>query len=86
MPVKRRLHKGREHRITADAIEAFRAGDHGALHRALGLRPWQPSPLPLAVNPLGVDPAQPPAADDGSIWAQAWQLAVELQGELQRCR
>ena len=37
MPVKRRLPKGRAHRITAEAVEAFQAGDYKALHSALNL-------------------------------------------------
>ena len=45
MPIKRRLSKGRAHRITPEAIAAFEAGDRMALHRALGLGPWMPSPL-----------------------------------------
>ena len=45
MPLKLRTPKSRPHRITEAAVEAFRAGDELALHRALGLRPWMPSPL-----------------------------------------
>lgn len=77
MPVKRRTPKGRAHRITADAIAAFEAGDYHALHRALGLRPWQESPLPASVTALGVDPDHRPE------WAtDAWPIAAELQREL----
>lgn len=45
MPLKRRLEKTRDHRLTPEAVEAFMAGDWLALHQALGLRPWQASPL-----------------------------------------
>jgi hypothetical protein len=78
MPVKRRLAKGREHRITPEAIAAFEAGDYGALHRALGLRPWEASPLPLSVTSLGVDQDVPP--DPHPVgWAQSVPQAQELQ-------
>ena len=83
MPIKRRSSKAMKHRITPDAIEAFIAGDYLALHRALGLAPWEPSPLPAASIALGVDPDDPPPMD-GTAWALSWPLAVELQRELQK--
>lgn len=77
MPVKRRLPKSREHRVTPEAIAAFEAGDYHGLHRALGLRPWEESPLPASITALGVDP------DSRPDWAtDFWPRAVELQGEL----
>jgi hypothetical protein len=82
MPLKRRHAKSRAHRVTPEAIEAFRARDFLALHRALGLKPWQPSPLPASVNPLGVDPSRPPEGRPGDWSADAWQLAVDLQRAL----
>ena len=86
MPTRRtrRTHALAAHRVTIEAVEAWRRGDMQALHAALGLRPWMPSPLPLAVEGLGVDPRRPPAPGDGTVWAQSWPLAVELQGELMR--
>ena len=81
MPVKRRNSKARPHRITPDAIEAFRAGDFMALHAALDLAPYEPSPLPQSVEALGVDPDNPPRAD-GTAWAESWPKVVELQREL----
>jgi hypothetical protein len=78
VPVKSRRPKERPHRITDAAIEAFRAGNVLALHRALGLRPWQPSPLPLSVSRLGVDDDEP------GPWSEAeWRLAMELRRELE---
>jgi len=32
-------------KVNAAAVSAYRAGDHLALHQALGLRPWQLSRL-----------------------------------------
>ena len=63
MPVKRRAHKGRPHRVTPEAIDAFSAGDSSALHDALGLPPWVPSPL--EVHPDEVSPW--PAGTGGAI-------------------
>jgi hypothetical protein len=45
MPIKRRSAKARAHRITPEAIDAFKRGDEIALMRALGLKPWDMSPL-----------------------------------------
>ncbi|ODS02076.1 hypothetical protein AUC71_02390 [Methyloceanibacter marginalis] len=86
MPVKLRKHKQRAHRITPDAIEAYRAHDYHALHDALGLKPWEPSPLPLHVTPLGCD--QEPYPFDlrlkGSLHNESWEQAQELQRELEK--
>lgn len=83
MPVKRRLHKGREHRITQEAIEAFEAGNYSRLHAALGLGPWQASPLPDRICGLGVEDDAPPE------WMtkfphriEDWHHAKELQRAL----
>ena len=75
MPTKRRVAKGREHRITRAALEAFTAQDMLGLHRALGLRPWQPSPL-------DADTPEPPAWA-GTLWADGWGLAHDLRGKLE---
>ena len=82
MPVKRRNSKARPNRITPESVEAFRAGDYMALHRALGLPPWHPSPLPDSVDALGVNPKGPPDYRTGESWGEFWQQAVELQREL----
>ena len=74
MPVKRRQPKRRA-RINAEALAAYQAGDRLELHRALGLRPWETSPLD---------------ADDGpSPWpsrtagAESWPQAQELRRALE---
>ena len=84
MPVKRRLSKGKAHRITSEALEAFEARDFIALHRALGLGPWEASPLPASVTELGVDPDNPANWNDCQRNTDSWAQAVELQRELQR--
>ena len=68
-------------RITHEAIEAYRAGDDLGLHRALGLNPWECSPLPLEVTPLGVDQGPPPKYE---AHPNAWAKAQELQRELEK--
>ena len=51
MPTKRRVDKARRHRISPEAIAAYRAKDCNALHRALNLRPWKASPLRVDQGP-----------------------------------
>ncbi|MEQ1952483.1 hypothetical protein [Mesorhizobium sp. CN2-181] len=77
MPVKRRNPKRRQ-KVTPEAVEAFRARDFAALHLALGLGPWEASPLPASITPLGVDPA-----DRHSWGEETWRQAVALQARLQ---
>ncbi|MER8644676.1 hypothetical protein [Mesorhizobium sp. M1252] len=86
MPVKRRKDKSRAFKITEAAIDAYRARDFRALHQALGLRPWEMSPLPD--TPLGCNPANPPAETERTnLFAQSFQQALELQRELEAaCR
>jgi hypothetical protein len=74
MPTKRRVDKARRHRISPEAIAAYRAKDCNALHRALGLRPWQASPLRVDQGP---GPGGPTA------YAASWPQAQELQRELE---
>ena len=74
MPIKRRIRKGREHRVTREAVEAFNAGDAVTLHRALGLKPWEPSPI-------DADTPEPPDWASGP-WAEAWPTAHELRAKL----
>ncbi|HUS54677.1 MAG TPA: hypothetical protein VMY41_11815 [Thermohalobaculum sp.] len=75
MPVKLRRSKVIKHRVTPEAIAAFEAGDHLALHRALNLGLWQVSPLDVDDGPSPWPP--------GTGGADSWPLACELQRELQ---
>lgn len=63
--------------VSSDAVEAFRAGARDALHRALGLHPWEPSPLDT------VD-ANPPAWCATGPWAEAWRTSHDLRLRLER--
>ena len=40
--------------FTDEVIAAFKAADFHRLHRALGLSPWNASPLPIEIHGLGV--------------------------------
>ncbi|MEP7241747.1 MAG: hypothetical protein ABI697_12745 [Devosia sp.] len=79
MAVKRRVSKTVEHRITAAALDAFRAGDETALHKALGLKPWHPSPLDDH-NPY------PPGAAASLTWPMIVELRSALQGGVRRSK
>jgi hypothetical protein len=77
MPVKRRLSKANPHRITPDAVLAFYDHNMIGLHRALGLKPWMPSPL-------DVFQVEPPAWASGpcaAFWPVAWGLRLDLEGK-----
>ena len=62
MPTKRRVDKARRHRISAEAVAAYRAKDCNALHRALRLRPWEASPLCVDQGPRPAVPRHMPPA------------------------
>ncbi|TGR13059.1 hypothetical protein EN833_07750 [Mesorhizobium sp. M4B.F.Ca.ET.190.01.1.1] len=82
MPTKRKpLYRDIKRRVTPAAVEAFRAGDYAALHRILGLRPWEMSPLPSEVTPLGCNPDHLPNARV-TLFDQSFEQAVDLQRAL----
>jgi hypothetical protein len=72
--------------ISAEAIEAWKRGSYMDLHRALGLHPWEASPLPLWCTALGCDQRTP--EEDAAmeykyrIWQDSWPRAQRLQREL----
>lgn len=65
------------HRITPAAVVAFAAGDWIGLHRALGLRPWEPSPLDAETL------SPPVGCGSTDAWAVGWPLARQLRAELE---
>ncbi len=81
MARRRRTEKARRHRITAEAQQAYEKGDWLLLHRALGLKPWEASPL---------DVERPEDAElrVGSAWARTVPDALQLRAELEEmtCR
>ena len=80
MPVKRRLDKRRSHRITPEAIEAFKAKDLWRLHKALGLGYAEYSPLTQAeIGGFG----HPPRQEYGErCILQTREQAVELRRQI----
>jgi hypothetical protein len=80
--VKSRKAKGRAHKITAEAIAAWKAADYMALHQALGLHPWEASPLPDVITALGVSEERVASADLTIPHEQTYAQALALQREL----
>ena len=76
MPAKRTRSKARAHRVTPEAVRAYQARDWGALHRALGLKPWEASPLDINASENAQRRPKSP-------WAQSVPQAVELRSELE---
>jgi hypothetical protein len=74
MTKRYRRRTARTGNITPDAVAAFQGGDRTGLHRELGLKPWQPSPLD--VN--GACPWPP-----GSAGQDTWDEAIALRAELE---
>jgi hypothetical protein len=73
VPTKRRKLSARPLGISAAAIEAWRAGDWLGLHRALSLRPWEPSPF----DTIGELPPE-----DARPWRASWPRVAELRKAL----
>lgn len=76
MPVKLRTPKTKRSLVTPAAVEAFRAGDSDALYQALGLKPWEWSPLEAV--------GEPPAYLARNEWQlRLYREAQELRRELE---
>jgi hypothetical protein len=73
---------GKQGRITPEAIAAWQAADFTALHRALGLKPWEPSPLPAEITALGCSQDEGPIGDSTRFWNGALPKAQALQRQL----
>src|SRR5262245_17777023 len=63
-------------RITPEAIAAFRANDRMGLHLALGLKPWEMSPLEVHRKPE-------PSRDSPYPWVRSWWKAKRLRQKLE---
>ena len=74
MPSKRRMKtRSPMFSISDQARVAFKAGDYLALHAALGLKPWQVSPL----DADGECP-YPLSSAGGATWGESQKLRQEL--------
>lgn len=71
--LRRRKHTQQSGRVTAEAVDAFDAGDRERLHRELRLPPWQASPLEAE----GDCPWSPGSAG-GFTWADSVALRAAL--------
>jgi hypothetical protein len=76
MMSKRIYHLQPRHRITEEAVAAFRADDWTGLHLALGLRPWEMSPLQVHEKPE-------PSRDSPYPWVRSWWKITRLRKELE---
>jgi hypothetical protein len=76
----RRRAGARKRNIKPLAIEAWKAGDYIALHQALGLAPWEASPLPTSVCVLGCHHGERPSWINDAV--VNWDQALDLQDRL----
>jgi hypothetical protein len=66
--------------IPPEAIDAWKRCDSTALHLALDLAPWEPSPLPAEIDGLGIHDAPDPASNNA--WDMAYPKVIGLQRQL----
>ena len=66
-------------KITPEAVGAWKRADFDALHRLLGLAPWEASPLPYEITALGCSEDDLPIDEDASDWDKSIPNAVALQ-------
>ena len=66
-------------KITPEAIGAWERADFNALHRLLGLAPWEASPLPYEITALGCSEDDLPIGPDARDWDKSLPKAVALQ-------
>ncbi len=75
MPARRGHTRRHESAITPEAVDAFVAKDYARLHSAIGLKPWE-------VSPIQVDSYGPPRAG-GSPWTDSFPKALKLRADLE---
>ncbi len=70
-------------RMTPEIIEAWKRADYNALHLLLRLQPWDSSPLPKEITPLGVCEDDFPVDSDVQDWdRRSQEAAIKLQRRL----
>ena len=62
--------------VTPEAVAAYKAGDYVALHLALGLKPWEQSPLHVHEKPE-------PSRDSPYAWVKSWWKITRLRRVLE---
>lgn len=65
-------------RISPEVVAAWQAGDDRALSCALGLAPWDTSPMPLEITGLGCSETEPPRAHN-TLHDQSYTRAIKMQ-------
>src|SRR6516225_6611684 len=58
-------------KITPEAIGAWKRADFDALHRLLGLAPWEASPLPYEITALGCSENDLPVEPGSRDWEKS---------------
>ena len=81
-PMVRRISSVKRRDIPAPAIEAWRRGDERALARALGLGPWEFSPLPHRFAGAYALPREKPSGGSGLAMDESWPKIKALQIKL----
>ena len=67
MPTNRKpLRRNLRRRISPAAVAGWQAADYHALHSALGLSPWEMSPLQDTITALGVSEENAPLVQSGA--------------------
>jgi hypothetical protein len=79
---RRTKRRGAKPGITPEVIAAWQAADFRALHRALGLAPWEPSPLPREIIALGCSQDDEVDADSDRCWDRALPKVLAIQRKL----
>jgi len=75
MPARRGQIRRNEHAITPEAVGAYRRDDYLALHRALGLKVWETSPLWADRD----EPGWGAGTAGNMSWPQARELRAQLE-------
>ena len=83
-PRKPRLRTGKV-RFPPATIAAWQACDWAALHCALGLAPYEASPLPVEITPLGVSEHRAPDPGSNRLGDASYAKALALQRALIAC-
>src|SRR6516164_5847274 len=79
MPTNRRRFDRTRRHITPEAVDAWMRADYMTLHIVLDLHPWETSPLPIEITPLGVSED---LIDSDDSRYQGDLKALKLQREL----
>jgi hypothetical protein len=83
--VRTKLKRSHNRRITQEAIDAWQRGDVWGVHKALGLKPFEYSPVPRRFGAYGLPETKRNTGlvmDEGFGTALGWDGVKALQDEL----